>query len=196
MQTKKSNNYAIFTRISSAILLICVGVLAVNLWLMHSENAQQWYKIESEQLGRGLTKQAAKLVATPLKSKDEELVAHYINVINDGKFVEGAVLFDSTGMRLSQHESIVSVVEMVNDADVAPLVFVEDIVDDSLQILGYIKLVLNREEITQHHQDFNRGQLSQTFVVILLTMIISCLLTRMVYKFRYRHEVGEENTLL
>ncbi|MFC3122111.1 AhpA/YtjB family protein [Agaribacter flavus] len=196
IQAKNSNNRAIFTRISSAILLICVGILAVNLWFMHTENAQKWYKVESEQLGRGLTKQAAKLIAQALEDKDQALIEHYIKVINAGKFVEGAVLFDSAGKRLSQQYSTISVVDLINNAEIAPLVFVEDILDDTQQTIGYIKLVLDRKEIVRHHKAFNQGQVSQTLIIILLTMIISSLLTRLFYKFRYRHEVGEENSLL
>ncbi|MGQ8365069.1 AhpA/YtjB family protein [Glaciecola sp. 1036] len=195
MQHQKQQNFAIFKRISTAIIFICAGILAVNLWLMHSVNAQQWYQIESEQLGRGLTRQAAKMVAVPMENKQDDLLTYYVEVINQGRFVEGAVIFNKLGERINQPLGMMSVVDIISKKNTAPLVFVEDIVDSNNQVIGYIKLILNREEVTQHHRNFSQGQLSQTAVIIVLTVILSILLTRLFYKFRYRHLIGDEKVL-
>jgi membrane protein len=189
-------NSSIFKRISSLILLVCSLAIAINLYIMHSQNAQQWYEIESEQLGRSLTIQAARLLSQPMAGEDELVISSYTDMLNQGMFIEGAVVFDDQGVKLSDTQDPVSVITMVKESDYEPLVFVEDIVYEG-QILGYVKLILNREEITRHHRSFNRNQLSQSILLMLLAMIISMLATRMFYKFKRRYSAGEdENKLL
>ncbi|MFC4701837.1 hypothetical protein ACFO4O_16935 [Glaciecola siphonariae] len=189
-------NSSIFKRISSLILLICSLAIAINLYIMHAQNARQWYEIESEQLGRSLTVQAAKLLSQPLAGEDSIVVSNYIDMLNEGMFIEGAVVFDELGVKLSDTQDSFSVIDMVKQKDAEPLVFVEDIVYEG-QTLGYVKLILNREEVTRHHRSFNRNQLTQSVLIILLAMIISMLVTRLFYKFKRRYSAEvDENKLL
>lgn len=189
-------NSSIFKRISSLLLLVCSIAIGINLYIMHSQNAQQWYEIESEQLGRSLTIQAAKLLSQPIATGDEQVVSTYMDMLNQGMFIEGAVVFDDAGVRLSDAQDNFSIVTMIKESSYEPLVFVEDIVNDG-QTLGYVKLILNREEITQHHQSFNRNQLSQSVLVIILAMIVSMLATRLFYKFKRNYGADiDENKLI
>ncbi|WP_395345738.1 AhpA/YtjB family protein [Ningiella sp. W23] len=197
------HNKSIFKRLSSLVLLVCSVAIAINLYIMHAKSAQQWYEIESEQLGRSLTLQAAKLLSQPMSDKDNVALNQYIDMLNSGMFIEGAVVFDQMGVKLSDEDNRFSVIEMMSEKQYEPLVFVEDIVLDNTT-LGYIKLILNRDEITEHHQEFNRNQLSQSILTIVMTIIISVLLTRFFYKFKYSylnsdgladaHDGPEENT--
>jgi membrane protein len=150
---------------------------------MHSKNAASWYQVESEQLGRSLTLQAAKLIAAPLAKDDEEMLMQYVAVINQGMFVNGAVLFDELGVRYSQDEDNFSVVDMVKENSVEPLVFVEDIVFEG-NLIGYIKLLLDKQAITEHHRNFNKNQLSQSILMIVLSIVAAALATRLFYKTR------------
>jgi len=162
---------------------------------MHTQNAAKWYKVESEQLGRSLTLQAAKMVAAPLAKNDEELLAHYVTVVNQGMFVKGAVLFDESGVRYAQQEERLSIVEMMKQSDVEPLVFVEDIIFDGITI-GYIKLILDKQAITAHHKAFNQNQLSQSILMIVLSIITAALATRLFYKVRDSYQLTDgEDTL-
>jgi membrane protein len=175
--------------------MVCSLAIAINLYTMHSSNASQWYEIESEQLGRSLTIQAARLLSQPLSMQDEEVVAEYIRLINDGMFVEGAVVFNDRGVRLSDINSSLTVVDMVAQGSYSPLVFVEDIVYEG-NTLGYIKLVLNREEITRHHKHFNRNQLTQSIMIILLAMIVAALATRLFYKVKRNYDIDPDESKL
>ncbi|GAB54462.1 membrane protein [Glaciecola punicea ACAM 611] len=191
---RKSHNYSIFKRISSLILLILCVIIGVNLYYMHSQNAAKWYQVESEQLGRSLTLQAAKLIAAPLAKDDEEMLMQYVAVINQGMFVKGAVLFDELGVRYAQEEDNFSVVDMVKENAVKPLVFVEDIVFEG-NLIGYIKLLLDKQAITEHHRIFNKNQLSQSILMIVLSIVAAALATRLFYKTRqsYRKAATEDN---
>jgi membrane protein len=178
-----THNYSIFKRLSSLTLLILCVIIGVNLYFMHSQNAAKWYAVESEQLGRSLTLQAAQLIAAPLAKKDQEMLLQYVSVINKGMFVKGAVLFDDIGVRFAQEDERFSVVDMLKNSDIEPLVFVEDVVFEE-NIIGYIKLVLDKKEITEHHREFNKNQFSQSVLIIVLSVIASALATRVFYKVR------------
>lgn len=192
----QGQNSSIFKRISSLLLLICSIAIAINLYIMHSQNAQQWYEIESEQLGRSLTIQAAKLLSQPMAGEDNQVISTYIAMLNQGMFIEGAVVFDDAGVKLVDTQDDFSIVTMINEGQYEPLVFVEDIIHED-KTLGYVKLILNREEITQHHRSFNRNQLSQSVLVIILAMIISMLATRLFYKFKRSYGADiDENKLI
>lgn len=189
---EQTHNYSIFKRISTLILIILSVVVAVNLYLMHVKNARQWYQVESEQLGRSLTVQASKLVAAPLANNNESLLSEYIELINQGNFVKGAVMFDQVGIKYAQQQDPLSVVALVRQKDVEPLVFVEDIVFDG-QIIGYIKLVLDKQAITEHHQLFNQNQLQQSLLIIVLTVIVSGLIIRLFYKARENYRLANQS---
>ncbi len=192
---ENTHNYSIFKRISTLILVILCVVIGVNLYLMHSRNAADWYQVESEQLGRSLTIQAAKLVAAPLAKEDEELLAQYVEVINQGMFVKGAVMFDEMGVRYAQQVERLSVIDMLRQQDIEPLVFVEDIIYED-KIIGYIKLVLDKKAITEHHRTFNQNQLSQSILVIILSVIVAGLGTRLFYKVRESYRLVDNDETL
>lgn len=188
------HKYAIFKRISSLILLILCVVICVNLYFMHSQNAAKWYQVESEQLGRSLTLQAARLISSPLALKDQQTINQYVAIISQGKFVKGAVLFDELGVRHTspdneQNEHF-SVVEILKQRDSQALIFVEDIVFEG-NIIGYIKLLLDKEAVTEHHRNFNQNQLFQSLLIIVLSFCAAALATRLFYKMRRSYRLVE-----
>ncbi|MDT0595803.1 AhpA/YtjB family protein [Glaciecola petra] len=189
---EQTHNYSIFKRISTLILIVLSVVVAINLYLMHVNNAQQWYQVESEQLGRSLTVQASKLLAAPLANNNQALLSEYIELINQGNFVKGAVMFDQMGIKYAQQQDPLSVVELVRQKDVEPLVFVEDIVFNG-EIIGYIKLILDKQAITEHHQLFNQNQLQQSLLIIVLTIIVSGLIIRLFYKARENFRIANRS---
>jgi uncharacterized membrane protein affecting hemolysin expression len=105
-------------------------------------------------------------------------------------FVKGAVLFDESGVRYAQQEERLSIIEMMKQSDIEPLVFVEDIIYEG-EIIGYIKLVLDRQAITAHHRTFNKNQLSQSILMIVLSIIASALATRLFYKLRNSYQLND-----
>lgn len=190
MQADITHNYSIFKRISTLILLVACLAIGLNIYLMHSRNADQWYAIESEQLGRSLTQQAAKLVAAPLANEDTELLDQYIELVNQGMFVQDAVMFNQFGVRYAQIGQRISVLDMLRTQDIEPLVFVEDIVYEG-SIIGYIKLVLDKQAVTHHHRSFNRNQMSQTLLIVILCIIVAGLSTRLFYKARANYRLND-----
>lgn len=191
-----NHNYSIFKRISTLILFILFVAIGANLYMMHTQNAASWYRVESEQLGRSLTVQAARLVAVPLAQKDQAMLDHYVDVVNQGIFVKGAVLYDELGVRFAKQDDRLSVVDILKNSDLEPLVFVEDIVYEG-NVIGYLKLVLDKQAITEHHRAFNKNQLLQSLLIIVLSIIAATLSTRLIYKLRKSYRlVDSEDDLL
>lgn len=188
MDKGTNHNYSIFKRLSTLILLILCVFIAVNIYLMHTYNAQSWYQQEGEQLGRNLTQQAARLVAAPLASGDEELLDHYVSVVNQGGFVKAAVLFHDTGVPYAGQNNPQGILQLLQNNDEKVIVFVEDIEFEG-NIIGYVKLVLDHQAIVDHHQSFNQSQLKQTILMIVLSIIVASLATRMFYKARENYIV-------
>lgn len=195
MQIQVKQNFAIFKRISSVVLIVLVGILSINLWKMQSLSAKQWYAFESEQLGRSLTQQAAKLVASRMQASEQAALTTYTSMMTDDDFVQEAIIFAADGQRLDQSDTSMSIVDMVSQKEYRPLIFVEDITNENGEILGYIKLILDREQVTQHHRTYVNEQLTQTFITIALTFIIAALSTRLFYKFRFRHVISDDQEL-
>lgn len=196
MQSNNSHKYSIFKRISLFSLLLLLVAVGINLYLMHVRNANQWYQIESEQLGRSLTQQAAKLVSGPLAKNDIDLVNQAIEVVNQGVFIQDAVIYDPKGVRFAREIESPSLLTLAQKMENEPLVFVEDIIDEG-SIIGYIKLVLDKQAITKHHRDFNETQVFQSILLVVFALAIAFLITRIFYKAKYTLQLrDEQDTLL
>lgn len=177
-------------RISNFVLAICIVVIAVNLWFMHNKNANEWYSLESEQLGRSLAAQASRMLAGPLHKEDQESIENYVSTIETDSFVKGTSLYDQTGKTIKSFDENYSIIEEFRVLDQPPLIFIEDIIFDG-KTIGYIKLLLDRDAIIKHHKAFNRTQLIQTGLIMLLTAICAMIITRLFYKIRANYQFSD-----
>lgn len=177
-------------RISNFILAVCIVVIGVNLWVMHNKNANEWYNLESEQLGRSLAAQAARMLSAPLQKDDRESIENYVITIEQDSFVKGTSLYDGTGQTIKSFDDNYSIIEEFRVLNKPPLIFVEDITYEG-KTIGYVKLLLDRDAIIQHHKAFNRTQLIQTGLIMLLTAICAMLLTRLFYKIRASYQFND-----
>jgi membrane protein len=158
---------------------------------MHSKNANNWYSLESELLGRSLASQAARMLAGPMKNDDKESIENYVSTIETDSFVKGTSLYDQSGQTIKSFDENYSIIEAFRTLNQPPLIFVEDIVYDG-KTIGYVKLLLDREAIIKHHKAFNRSQLLQTGLIILLTAICAMILTRLFYKVRANYQFNDK----
>jgi len=154
---------------------------------MHTKNAQEWYSYEAEQLGRSLAMQAARMLATPLVNDDREALDSYVLNIEKDAFIKGTTLFDEQGRTIKSFDENYSVIQQFRVEESKPLIFIQDIVYNG-QIVGYLKLILDRDIVIQHHKAFNKNQLLQTLLIIFLTTISAMMLTRLFYKIRNRYK--------
>ena len=188
MEARKPAKFSMLKRISNFILAVCVLIIAVNLWLMYTKNAYEWYSLESEQLGRSLAAQAARMLASPMQSGDDQSIESYVDTIETDSFVKGTSLYDEQGKTIKSFDEDYSIIEQFRVLNEPPLIFVEDIVHEG-KTIGYVKLVLDRDSIIQHHRAFTQSQFIQTALIIFLTAVCAIILTRLFYKVRanYRY---------
>ena len=188
MEARKPAKFSMLKRISNFILAVCVLIIAVNLWLMYTKNAYEWYSLESEQLGRSLAAQAARMLASPMQSGDDQSIESYVDTIETDSFVKGTSLYDEQGKTIKSFDEDYSIIEQFRVLNEPPLIFVEDIVHEG-KTIGYVKLVLDRDSIIQHHRAFTQSQLIQTALIMFLTAVCAIILTRLFYKVRanYRY---------
>lgn len=165
-------------------------VIAINLWFMHSRNANDWYNLETEQLGRSLTKQAARMLSSPLQKGDIESIENYVSTIETDSFVKGASLYDELGTTIKSFDENYSTIEEFRALEQPPLIFVEDILHQD-KTIGYVKLLLDRDAIIQHHKAFNQAQLVQTALIMLLTALCAMILTRLYYKIKSSYQFSD-----
>jgi membrane protein len=193
--SQSTPKFSALKRISNFILAVCIVVIGVNLWFMHSKNANDWYSLESEQLGRSLASQAARMLAGPLQKDDQDSIENYVSTIETDSFVKGTSLYDQSGKTIKSFDENYSIIEEFRVKNQPPLIFVEDIIYEG-KTIGYVKLLLDREAIIKHHKAFNQTQLMQTGLIILLTAICAMILTRLFYKIRANYQFnGKANSL-
>ena len=191
MFNQTTPKFSMLKRISNFVLAICIVVIAVNLWFMHNKNANEWYSLESEQLGRSLAGQASRMLAAPLEKEDQESIENYVNTIETDSFVKGTSLYDQSGKTIKSFDESYSIIEEFRVLDQPPLIFIEDIIYDG-KTIGYVKLLLDRDAIIKHHKAFNRTQLTQTGLIMLLTAICAMILTRLFYKIRATYQFSDK----
>lgn len=191
MFKQSTPTFSMLKRISNFILAVCVVVIGVNLWFMHNKNANEWYSLESEQLGRSLAAQASRMLAGPLQRDDQDSIETYVSTIETDSLVKGTSLYDQTGKTIKSFDENYSIIEQFRVLDQPPLIFVEDIIYDG-KTIGYVKLLLDREAIIKHHKAFNRTQLIQTGLIMLLTAICAIILTRLFYKVRANYQFSDK----
>lgn len=192
MFSQNTPKFSMLKRISNFVLAICVVVIGVNLWFMHSKNANEWYSLESEQLGRSLAAQASRMLAGPLQKDDQESIENYVSTIETDSLVKGTSLYDQSGKTIKSFDEDYSIVEQFRVLNQPPLIFIEDIIYDG-KTIGYVKLLLDRDAIIQHHKAFNRSQLMQTGLIMLLTAICAIILTRLFYKIRASYQFSDKS---
>jgi membrane protein len=193
--SQSAPKFSALKRISNFILAVCIVVIGVNLWFMHSKNANEWYNLESEQLGRSLASQAARMLAGPLQKDDTDSIENYVSTIETDSFVKGTSLYDQSGKTIKSFDDNYSIIEEFRVKNQPPLIFVEDIIYEG-KIIGYVKLLLDREAIIKHHKAFNQTQLMQTGLIILLTAICAMILTRLFYKIRANYQFNGKANIL
>lgn len=189
--SKNVPKFSMLKRISNFILAVCIVVIGVNLWFMHNQNANEWYSLESEQLGRSLASQAARMLSGPLQKDDQDSIESYVSTIETDSFVKGTSLYDESGKTIKSFDESYSIIEEFRTLNQPPLIFVEDIIFDG-KTIGYVKLLLDREAIIRHHKAFNKTQLMQTGLIMLLTAICAMILTRLFYKIRANYRYSDK----
>jgi membrane protein len=182
------SSYSIFKRIANLILAVVAIIICINLWLMNNEQAANWHKNQTNQLGRSISLLATKVLTQPLISNDSQAMSEQLEFAAADPHVTGVALYNVKGQLIDERKNGASVLARHQLEQQTPLVFVEEIKYEG-QILGYFRLMLSEQKVMEFHEQYQQQFFQQLQVLMLLAAAGGLLLTRAWYKFRYRHQI-------
>jgi membrane protein len=180
------SSYSIFKRIANLVLAVLAIIICINLWLIDSEQAENWHNNQTNQLGRTLSLLATKVLTQPLITNDSQAMRQQLAFLAADPHVTGVALYNLKGQLIDKRKNGASVLASYRLDKQIPLVFVEAVKYEG-QILGYFRLMLSEQKVMQYHEQYQRQFFQQLQVLMLLAAAGGLLLTRAWYKFRYRH---------
>jgi len=183
--SKQPSRYSIFKRIANLILVVVGSIACINLWLISSEQSQNWHAKQANQLGVSLSTLSANILISSLLENDSEKLSQQLSYIVADPHVAGASLFDNKGTVLADNNSASSVVAAYKLKTISPLVFVHNITHNQ-QIIGYLSIILKEKEVMAYHSEYQKQLDQQVQMLMILAAIAGILLTRAFYKVRYR----------
>ena len=191
--TKPPSRYSIYKRIANLGLVVLATIICVNLWLLSTEQAQNWHDNQANQLGRSLAQQSAMVLAPALLEQNDVFISTQLaNLVSD-KHVVSAAVFNYRGQLLDSTESNRSLLTNYRLRNDMPLVFIEEIVyQDSVR--GYLRVLIEEQQVMVYHDEYQRQLFEQVLVLMGLAGAAGILLARSFYKFRYRRQQAAKAT--
>lgn len=187
------SRYSIIKRIINLVLVIILGLLFINLWLLGNQQADNWHHKQATQLGSSLSRLASRVLITPLIQQDSAGITRLLQDWIDDPQVLSAAVYDQNGQLLEQLGDRSALLGRYLAKQERPLVFVDDIQSEQ-QIYGYVRLTLSAEKVMAYHADYQRQLRQQLELMILLAACGAIIVTRAFYKIRFRHYVKSAKT--
>ncbi len=189
----RPSTYSIYKRIANLALVIMGATICVNLWLLSADQAQNWHDKQANQLARSLSLQGANMLKVPLGNNDVSAIKQRLIDLGEDPHVSGAAVFGRQGQIIENLNGNVSVLADFRLQQEKPLVFIREIVVDG-QIIGYLRLLLDEEQVMVYHSDYQRQIYEQLLVLMMLAGAVGLLICRAFYKFRYRHYIKPDSS--
>jgi membrane protein len=184
------SSYSIFKRIANLVLTVVGISICINLWLINNQQAANWHKNQSNQLGRSLSLLASKALTQALIKNDSQAMSHQLEFVAADPHVTAVALYNIKGQLIAESNNSVSVLARHQGEQQTPLSFVEEIRHEG-EIIGYFRLMLSAQKVMAFHQQYQQKFFQQLQVLMLLAAAAGLLLTRAWYKFRFRHLIKE-----
>ena len=173
-----------------------VGLL-IALLLMLQRYQEEWLLAQTEYAGSSAARQYAKLVSPIIDTTgNANSDANSINdatralalkstatVLTQEPHILGIAIFDEKGQYIAPLPKTESVVTLSQSQDVRPLTFVEPIVNNSDNVIGYVHIHMNTKVILEDPLALRAQLLLIGVIVLFLALVIGIYLTRGFYKF-------------
>jgi membrane protein len=182
---KQPSRYSIFKRIVNLVLAVVACIACINLWLISSEQTDNWHTKQANQLGVSLSTLSGNILISSLLKNDTKSLSQQLSYIADDPHVAAVSLFDNKGRILADNNAAASVVAAYKSDTISPLVFVKNITHNQ-QVIGYLSLILKEKEVMAYHSEYQNQLNQQVQMLMILAAIAGILLTRAFYKVRYR----------
>ncbi|AWL11406.1 hypothetical protein HMF8227_00911 [Saliniradius amylolyticus] len=178
----RSSPYTVYKRLFHLGLAGITLILALNVWVFGERQDAQVQQNLANQLGKTLTRLGAQIAAR-LEVEPESMTAVLSATARDPHVIS-ATLYNDKGQVMGHQGNNESLLSLQKQTP-APLVYVQEIrLDDDIK--AYLRLLLNRSQVLQHHQKYQASKRYQTELLMALAFMLGIFLTRGFYKFRAR----------
>jgi membrane protein len=184
--------YTVVKRLVHTLLASLVVALLVALLLMLQRYQEEWLLAQTEYAGSSAARQYAKLVS-PIMDTDANVdngasralaLKKIATVLTQEPHVFGVAIFDERGRYIAPLPKTESIVTLSQSQEVRPLTFVESIVNDKDNVIGYVHIHMNTSVILEDPLALRAQLLLIGVIVLFLALVIGVYLTRGFYKFR------------
>lgn len=195
-RVSQPSTYSIYRRLANLAIVLFVGVICINLWLLSNDLASNWYEKQANQLGRSLSLFSASVIGPLLAENDIESIEPVMAQLITDPHVSHAALYNYRGQILSSTSNEASIVASYRLKNLMPLVFVQDILHEG-RLVGYLRLYLEEQQVMQYHDEYQARLFEQQLVLMLLAAAAGLILTRAFYKMRqrrFKQKIARENS--
>ena len=149
--------YTVVKRLVHTLLASLVVALLVALLLMLQRYQEEWLLAQTEYAGSSAARQYAKLVS-PIMDTDANVdngasralaLKKIATVLTQEPHVFGVAIFDERGRYIAPLPKTESIVTLSQSQEVRPLTFVESIVNDKDNVIGYVHIHMNTSVILE-----------------------------------------------
>ena len=183
---KLHSNYSIFKRIANLTLVIVAAAICENLWLLNTGQSAEWHNKQSTQLGRAIVSYAADVLAPLIQQNDSVGIAKQLSTLTNDSHILGASIYDQKGVVLDSNEQNVSVLASFLLDEKPPLVFIQEVRYEQ-KTLGYLRLMLDEQQVMTFHSDYQTQLYKQVIVLMMLAGLLGILIARSYYKIKFRN---------
>lgn len=185
--SKQSVSHSAYTALKRLIHTAIMGAavaLIICLFVVYEKYQSQWVSVQTEQPGRSVSQQYAKILAPALSSNDITELENLATIAVSDPAVMSVSIFDSKGKYIAPLPRGESVVTVTRENPIPPVTYLEVIEGDEGQTLGYLSVNIDTDYILDNPLTLRQQQVFIAILIIALALIVGIYITRGFYKFR------------
>lgn len=164
------------------VILFFVVIVGINLWQYFSSNSEQAEQHQVDQLGNTLLAQNGQLLISYIQQDQQHEIKVLLDSLAQLEIVHSSALYlpDGTPRYATQNDQAVS---QLRQQSPMPLIYVHPLFQNET-LLGFVKLVLDRKEVTAHLHEFNQVGQNIGWILFVLGVLCAYLVMSVFYQTR------------
>ncbi|WP_414827973.1 AhpA/YtjB family protein [Alteromonas sp. H39] len=176
--------YVVMKRLVHTVLLSVAIAVALGSLLLYQQLQESWLKLETSQPGEPLARQYSKILQPHLQNKDIESLSSLLAILMQEEAVTEANVYDSRGQVVAPLEKYTPVVSQAYLSKNPPVTHVQDIQNESGQVIGYLRVMVDPTVILGQPRHLARSRLLVLGGCLFIAFVLGIYLTRGFYKAR------------
>ena len=190
--------YVVMKRLVHTVLLSVAIAVGLGTLLLYQQLQESWLMMETSQPGEPLARQYSKILQPHLQVKDTESLSELLRIMTQENAVIEANVYDSRGQLIAPLDSYTPVVSQAYLSKPPPVTHIQDIENDSGQVIGYLRVMVDPAVILGPPRQLARSRLMVLAGCLFIAFVLGIYLTRGFYKLRpaiksrFRAKDGQE----